>query len=90
MNIDKNYIIIFFLLLENALLYKIVGENEVLTGFAETHCDGSYTLYDVPAGTYKIAAIHPDYPDDTAWSGQFTISANKTVPDIFLGAKNTA
>jgi len=64
----------------DVLLYKQPGD--IFAGFAETGCGGSYTFYNVPAGTYRVAANHPDYPDDTKWSNAFEVNANVTVPDI--------
>ena len=67
-----------------ALLYKQPGD--VFTGFADADETGQYIFYHVPNGDYKIAATHPDYPKETAWSAQFNVNnANKTVPDIFMG-----
>jgi len=67
----------------NVLLYAQPGD--VFTGFADSDENGYYTFYNVPNGNYKIAVTHPRYPDETAWSSQFTVSADTTVRDIFMG-----
>jgi hypothetical protein len=67
------------------LLYK-VGTPDQFTGYATTDGDGRYTIYNVPAGTYKLAAISRDYPTETVWSASFTItSADILSPDILMG-----
>ena len=67
----------------NVLLYKQPGDE--FFGFAETDCDGAYSLYNVPEGTYRIAATAYGY-DATEWSGTFNVvNANIAIPDIFMG-----
>jgi len=66
------------------LLYKQPGDE--FFGFAETDCDGAYALYNVPAGTYRIAATAYGY-DVTEWTAAFNVvSTNVTISDIFMGS----
>jgi len=66
------------------LLYKQPGDE--FFGFTWTDCDGAYALYNVPAGTYRIAATAYGY-DTTEWSATFNVvNANVTILDILMGS----
>jgi hypothetical protein len=69
----------------SVMLYKQPGDQ--FAGFADSDETGYYTFYNVPAGDYKIAVTHPLYPNQTPWSSQFTVSADMTVADIFIGGQ---
>jgi len=69
------------------LLYK-VGTPDEFAGSAATDHYGHFIMYNVPAGTYKLAVISHDYPTLTKWTNSFILSdSDITIPDITLGGQ---
>jgi|GEM_PF-1561052 len=69
----------------SVILYKKTAGDDEFFGFADTLCDGSYPLYNVPPGTYRIAATAAGYKDNV-WTDYFdVVDANVLLPDIFFG-----
>jgi len=72
----------------NVLLYAQPGDQ--FTGFTESDETGSYQFYNVPAGDYKLAVTHPDYPDQTVWSDSFHVSGAYSADPMYLEVPSSA
>ena len=69
----------------SALLYQVVGPDEVFAGFVETNQNGQYILFNARAGTYKIAVTSRKYPAATVWTDSFEVTEDTGVQDILIG-----
>ena len=71
----------------NAILYSQPGD--VFAGFAMSNGWGDFSFSNVPAGDYRIAVTHPDYPDEITWSPVFTLNESDWLwfgqPPLYLG-----
>jgi|GEM_PF-3440308 len=72
----------------NAMLYRQPGD--VFAGFAVSNGWGDFSFSNVPAGDYRIAVIHPDYPDEITWSEVFTLNESDWLWfELYLGEEAT-
>jgi len=73
----------------NAILYSQPGD--VFAGFAMSNGWGDYYFFNAPAGDYRIAVIHPDYPDEITWSEVFTLNESDWLWfELYLGEEAAA
>jgi hypothetical protein len=68
---------------ESILLYRIVNNNPLFTGFSEMPPDGCFQLFNVPPGTYQLVINVPDY-QVSKQTDMFNIPESTSLPPIMI------